>query len=124
MLCCPVLLLFLQAAGTKWSSAIETQLCYEVKTFLLAGHETSAAMLMWSVYELSRHPQQREKVRGACGWVKQCRGSSSELHHDGLSCMLWYEVSRHPRQQEKVRDARQQRERFAVTVAGSCSCSM
>jgi cytochrome P450 len=56
----------LQAAGTKWSSAIETQLCYEMKTFLLAGHETSAAMLMWSVYELSRHPQQREKVRGIC----------------------------------------------------------
>jgi cytochrome P450 len=35
-----------------------------MKTFLLAGHETSAAMLMWSVYELSRHPQQRDKVRG------------------------------------------------------------
>eukprot|EP00882_Tetradesmus_deserticola_P024320 GHRQ01026577.1.p1 GENE.GHRQ01026577.1~~GHRQ01026577.1.p1 ORF type:complete len:425 (+),score=136.65 GHRQ01026577.1:555-1829(+) len=52
----------IEAAGTKWSAAIETQLCYEMKTFLLAGHETSAAMLMWSTYELSRHPQQREKV--------------------------------------------------------------
>ncbi|WIA20786.1 hypothetical protein OEZ85_005147 [Tetradesmus obliquus] len=52
----------IEAAGTKWSAAIETQLCYEMKTFLLAGHETSAAMLMWSVYELSRHPQQRDKV--------------------------------------------------------------
>jgi cytochrome P450 len=33
-----------------------------MKTFLLAGHETSAAMLMWSVYELSRHPVQRKQV--------------------------------------------------------------
>jgi len=36
--------------------ALETQLCYECKTFLLAGHETSAAMLTWSMYELSQLP--------------------------------------------------------------------
>eukprot|EP00879_Flechtneria_rotunda_P019652 GHRR01020649.1.p1 GENE.GHRR01020649.1~~GHRR01020649.1.p1 ORF type:complete len:480 (+),score=98.10 GHRR01020649.1:247-1686(+) len=52
----------IETAGTKWNAAIEAQLCYEMKTFLLAGHETSAAMLMWSTYELCRHPQQREKV--------------------------------------------------------------
>jgi len=40
----------------------ETQVCYELKTFLLAGHETSAAMLTWSTYELSLNPQLREKV--------------------------------------------------------------
>jgi cytochrome P450 len=55
-------LICLQSSGTKWSAAIETQLCYEIKTFLLAGHETSAAMLMWSVYELGRNNQAREKV--------------------------------------------------------------
>jgi hypothetical protein len=54
-----------QASGTKWSAAIETQLCYEMKTFLLAGHETSAAMLMWSVYELTKNQQARDKV--SCG---------------------------------------------------------
>jgi cytochrome P450 len=59
----------LQDAGTKWSTAIETQLCYEIKTFLLAGHETSAAMLMWSVYELSRNEEAREQVTGLTGWV-------------------------------------------------------
>ena len=40
--------------GEEWSFALETQLCFEVKTFLLAGHETSAAMLTWSLYELGR----------------------------------------------------------------------
>lgn len=49
--------------GVKWTTAIETQLCYEIKTFLLAGHETSAAMLCWSVYELSKSPEALKKVR-------------------------------------------------------------
>ena len=48
-----------QESGEKWSSASEVQLCFEVKTFLLAGHETSAAMLCWSLYELSQ----------VCGWA-------------------------------------------------------
>eukprot|EP00878_Enallax_costatus_P012765 GHUV01013329.1.p1 GENE.GHUV01013329.1~~GHUV01013329.1.p1 ORF type:complete len:475 (+),score=94.39 GHUV01013329.1:334-1758(+) len=76
----------IEAAGTKWSAAIETQLCYEIKTFLLAGHETSAAMLMWSVYELTRHPQQREQVLaeaecvfGPCG-----RNTASRSDADGM----------------------------------------
>jgi hypothetical protein len=75
---CSTMLCFLQAAGTKLSSAIETQLCYEVKTFLLAGHEVSAAMLMWSVTQLSRHPQHWEK---GCEALQQCRKSSRELQH-------------------------------------------
>ena len=40
------------------------QLCYELKTFLLAGHETSAAMLCWSLYELSQNAEALAKVGG------------------------------------------------------------
>lgn len=49
--------------GGPWTSATETQLCYEIKTFLLAGHETSAAMLCWSLYELSQRNDLAESVR-------------------------------------------------------------
>lgn len=41
------------------------QLCYEVKTFLLAGHETSSAMLCWSMFELSKNAAALGKVRWA-----------------------------------------------------------
>ena len=52
----------MQAKGETWSAVLETQLCYEVKTFLLAGHETSAAMLTWTLYELTRRPDIIAKV--------------------------------------------------------------
>ena len=45
------------------SAETERQLCYEIKTFLLAGHETSAAMLTWTMHELSNNLEATEKVR-------------------------------------------------------------
>ena len=51
-----------QAQGEQWSQELEDQLCYEVKTLLLAGHETSASMLTWSVLELIQNPSAAEQV--------------------------------------------------------------
>eukprot|EP00667_Euglena_gracilis_P004450 EG_transcript_4466 len=51
------------AIGEQWGPAVEEQLCYDFKTFILAGHETSAAMLCWAVFECSRTPAILEKVR-------------------------------------------------------------
>jgi len=52
-----------QETGTRWDSELEKQLCYEIKTFLLAGHETSAAMLCWSLFELTQSQECMDKVR-------------------------------------------------------------
>ena len=38
--------------GKKWDKDTKQQLAYEFKTFVLAGHETSAAMLTWALFEL------------------------------------------------------------------------
>ena len=48
----------------EWGPAAWTQLCYEIKTFLLAGHETSAAMLTFALFELTQHPHVLAK--GVC----------------------------------------------------------
>jgi cytochrome P450 len=39
----------------EWGPAAWTQLCFEIKTFLLAGHETSAAMLTFALFELTQN---------------------------------------------------------------------
>ena len=50
-------------AGHGYSRSMETQLVDEMKTLVLAGHETSAAMLTFATFELSRDPTLRAKVK-------------------------------------------------------------
>ena len=52
----------MQERGEKLSPNVEEQLCFEMKTILLAGHETSAAMLTWTLLELTRNPECMQKV--------------------------------------------------------------
>ena len=59
------------------SAQAEEQMCFEIKTILLAGHETSAAMLTWSLMELTKNPDALEKVKFClschclAAWAKQ-----------------------------------------------------
>lgn len=43
-----------------WSEATVLQLRDEIKTFILAGHETSAAMMTWVIYEYTQDSQCRK----------------------------------------------------------------
>ena len=48
---------------SEWGVDSIKQVQDEVKTFILAGHETSASMLAWSLYELIKNPECMLKVR-------------------------------------------------------------
>lgn len=60
-------------------SAIK-QVREEVKTFILAGHETSASMLTWSIYELTQNPdflvELRAEVETVIGNYASCEALS------------------------------------------------
>ena len=45
-----------------WNGQFVKQLCDEMKTFMLAGHETSAAMMTWAIYELLKNDELESKV--------------------------------------------------------------
>jgi cytochrome P450 len=58
-----------------------------VKTFILAGHETSASMLAWSLYELTQSPEllSRVKAEGAKVWGKHLtRDSDGEVQPSSM----------------------------------------
>jgi cytochrome P450 len=48
----------------NWTLETVHQVRDEVKTFILAGHETSASMLAWSLYELSVNQDLLKKMQG------------------------------------------------------------
>ena len=49
--------------GTEATGMDDLQLCDELKTMLLAGHETSSMALTWALYLLVTHPEAMAKAR-------------------------------------------------------------
>jgi len=47
-----------------WCPDTISQICDELKTFILAGHETSASMLTWSLYELMVSKNKTQSTSG------------------------------------------------------------
>lgn len=45
----------------EWNSDTIAQIRDEIKTFILAGHETSASMLTWTLYELSKDTKESKE---------------------------------------------------------------
>lgn len=53
----------------RWSKEVVRQLRDEVKTFILAGHETSSMMLTWALYQLTQNPECMKKAKAEADMV-------------------------------------------------------
>ena len=82
----------------EWGEHMVRQLTDEIKTFLLAGHETSASMLTWSLLELCKNPHILEKVKaegkgiftdGARGKGEDVYGSSKMPPQESLKALTY-----------------------------------
>jgi cytochrome P450 len=82
----------------EWGEHMVRQLTDEIKTFLLAGHETSASMLTWSLFELCKNPHILEKVKaegrdvfadGARGKGEDVYGSSKMPPQERLKALTY-----------------------------------
>eukprot|EP00796_Vickermania_ingenoplastis_P008838 gene8839-6221_t len=61
---------------TRMDTKTVLELRDDAKTMLLAGHETSAALLTWATYECIRRPDMYQKVRTEAEWLfdpKRCK---------------------------------------------------
>src|SRR5262249_24161493 len=56
----------------------EQQVVDEVKSLILAGHETTSLALSWSLYMLARHPEVAERLHRESAAVLGRRGPTAE----------------------------------------------
>jgi cytochrome P450 len=68
----PVDMLDMLIAGLddgSWDAKTELLVCDELKTMLFAGHDTSSAMLTWTLHALTQHPRELDRLRAAAAEV-------------------------------------------------------
>lgn len=68
----PVDMLDMLLAGLddgSWGARTEQLVCDELKTMLFAGHDTSSAMLTWTLHALTQQPRELERLRAAAAEV-------------------------------------------------------
>ncbi|WP_245671047.1 cytochrome P450 [Nocardia amamiensis] len=58
-----VLGLLLSAAGGETAADTDDELCEQVRTLLVAGHETTATVLVWALFRLHRAPEVLARLR-------------------------------------------------------------
>ena len=71
-----LLSMLLNARDEDGSGMTDTQLRDEIITLFLAGHETTAIALSWTLYLLSQHPVVRSKLLEECENVLEDRNAS------------------------------------------------
>lgn len=62
----------------EWGPEVVAQIRDEVKTFILAGHETSASMLAWTLYELSSNSDDNKTA------LKKLQEEAKSVYAGGL----------------------------------------
>jgi cytochrome P450 len=58
-------MLLVSFEGEPWSADTARLIADELKTMLFAGHDTSSAMLTWTLHALTRHPASFARLRAA-----------------------------------------------------------
>ena len=79
-------LLLAHSAGPEGEGLSDGELHDEVLTLVLAGHETTAAALSWTLAELSRHPGARERVEAEADAVL---GSAAPITAADVDRLEW-----------------------------------
>jgi hypothetical protein len=77
----PCMRLVSLAAGDEISSK---QLRDDLMTMLIAGHETTAAVLTWTMYMLAQHPEVLERIRTEVGAGAGCEAHSRSTAQPNL----------------------------------------
>ncbi|KAM6172006.1 cytochrome P450 4X1-like [Erethizon dorsatum] len=78
--------IFLGAQAESEDSFPDADLRSEVSTFMLAGHDASAASLSWLLYCLALHPEHQERCREE---IRSTLGEGSSIRWDQLDAMSY-----------------------------------
>ena len=86
-----LLSMMLHARDEDGSQMTDEQLLDEVRTFLLAGHETTAITLSWTLFLLANHPEEQSRVQAELDAVLAGRSagrrrSGATADSPGASC--------------------------------------
>ncbi|XP_013008103.1 cytochrome P450 4X1 isoform X2 [Cavia porcellus] len=81
-----ILDIILSAQAESEDSFPDADLQAEVSTFMLAGHDASAASLSWLLYCLALHPEHQERCREE---IRSTLGEGSSIHWDQLDEMSY-----------------------------------
>ncbi|KAF9021771.1 cytochrome P450 [Hymenopellis radicata] len=68
----------------------ENEIVSQMATFILAGHDTTAHSLAWLLYELSRHPEDQDRIRQE---ILHARSRTTVLTSSDYDAMIWLNAS-------------------------------
>jgi cytochrome P450 len=76
------------APGTGRKTLNDSELRDEIKTFLVAGHETTSTWCYWALYALAKYPDVQEKVYNDI--IKHAPDSSGQIDLESVEKMTYF----------------------------------